>query len=120
MKHDHHCSCHEHNREHDTCSCGRHHHSDHCDCGCEHTHTEEGEDYSAVSAMFGLDDDVPADALSLLQLEMNECDDLSKLLGLGRNPDVDDILSEAIADLSPKKKKTLMNLAVILHDYLPD
>ncbi len=120
MKHDHHCSCHEHNRDYDTCSCGHHHHSDHCDCGCGHDHMEEGEDYSAVSAMFGLDDDVPADALSLLQLEMNECDDLSELLGLGRNPDVDDILSEAIADLSPKKKKTLMNLAVILHDYLPD
>ena len=115
MKHDHHCSCHEHS--HDTCSCG-HHHSDHC--GCDHDHLEEGEDYSAVSAMFGLDDDVPGDALSLLQTEMNECDDLSELLGLGRNPDVDDILSEAIADLSPKKKKTLMNLAVILHDYLPE
>lgn len=117
MKHNHHCSCHEHNHDHDTCSCG-HHHSDHCGCG--HDHMEEGEDYSAVSAMFGLDDDVPGDALSLLQIEMNECDDLSELLGLGRNPDVDDILSEAIADLSPKKKKTLMNLAVILHDYLPD
>lgn len=114
MKHDHHCSCHEHN--HDDCGCGCDH-SDRCGCGCDHS---EEEDYSAVSAMFGLDDDVPADALSLLQLEMNECDDLSELLGLGRKPDVDAILEEAIADLSPKKKKTLMNLAVILHDYLPD
>lgn len=115
MKHDHTCSCHEH--DHAECSCG-HHHSDHCGCG--HDHTEEEEDYSAVSAMFGLDDDVPGDALALLQLEMNECDDLSELLGLGKDPDVDGILDEAIAGLSPKKKKTLMNLAVILHDYLPD
>lgn len=115
MKHDHTCSCHEH--DHAECSCG-HHLSDHCGCG--HDHTEEEEDYSAVSAMFGLDDDVPGDALALLQLEMNECDDLSELLGLGKDPDVDGILDEAIADLSPKKKKTLMNLAVILHDYLPD
>ncbi len=115
MKHDHTCSCHEH--DHAECSCG-HHLSDHCGCG--HDHTEEEEGYSAVSAMFGLDDDVPGDALALLQLEMNECDDLSELLGLGKDPDVDGILDEAIADLSPKKKKTLMNLAVILHDYLPD
>ena len=46
--------------------------------------------------------------------------DLAELLGVGRDPDVDDILQEAIGDLSEKKKKTLMNLAIILHDYLPD
>lgn len=115
MKHDHQCSCHEQGHHHGECSCG-HSHSEHCGCG----HDEAAEDYSAVNEMFGLDDNVPGDALSLLQIEMNECDELSELLGLGKNPDVDDILSEAIADLSPKKKKTLMNLAVILHDYLPE
>lgn len=115
MKHDHTCSCHEHDRA--ECSCDHNHDADHCCCAHHH---EEEQDYAAVSAMFGLDDDVPGDALALLQLEMNECDDLSELLGLGKDPDVDGILDEAIADLSPKKKKTLMNLAVILHDYLPD
>lgn len=115
MKKDHQCRCghsddHEHGHE---CCCG-HSHSDHCDC-------ERGEeDYSAVSAMFGLNTDVPEDALSLLQTEMDECDELSEMLGLGDNPDVDDILQDAIEDLTPKKKKTLMNLAVILHDYLPE
>lgn len=111
MKHE--CHCHEHH--HDQCSCG-HHHADHCDCD----HEGKEEDYSSLDAMFGLNDDVPADALSLLQAEIDECDELSELLGLGKNPDVEDILDEAIAELSPKKKKTLMNLAVILHDYLPD
>ena len=112
MKKEHHCQCkhgHEHGKE---CHCGHHH--DHCEC--EH----EDENYSAVSAMFGLDTDVPEDALSLLQTEMDECDELSEMLGLGDNPDVDDILQDAIEDLTPKKKKTLMNLAVILHDYLPE
>ena len=102
MKHE--CHCCEHDHGHEKCSC-RH---------------DEAEDYSPIDAMFGLNDGAPDDALALLQTEMNECDDLSELLGLGRYPDVDDILSEAIAELSPKKKKTLMNLAVILHDYLPD
>ena len=112
MKKEHHCQCkhgHEHGEEY---HCGHHYDS----CECEH----EDENYSAVSAMFGLDTDVPDDALSLLQTEMEECDELSEMLGLGDNPDVDDILEDAIADLTPKKKKTLMNLAVILHDYLPE
>ncbi len=114
MKKEHHCHCH-HSDEHDEGKfCGHHH--DHCACG----HEEEHEDYSAVNAMFGLDTDVPEDALSLLQMEMDECDELSEMLGLGDNPDVDDILQDAIEDLTPKKKKTLMNLAVILHDYLPE
>ena len=68
--------------------------------------------------MFG--SDVPDDALSLLMTEMEECDELAGILGLGKNPDVDDVLRDAIEELTPKKKKTLMNLAVILHDYLPD
>lgn len=110
MKKDDHCHC-KHGHAHEgECHCGHHH--DHCEC--------EQEDYSAVNAMFGLDTDVPEDALSLLQMEMDECDELSEMLGLGDNPDVDDILQDAIEDLTPKKKKTLMNLAVILHDYLPE
>ena len=108
MKKEHHCHC-KHGEE---CHCGHHH--DHCEC--EH----EDENYAAVNAMFGLDTDVPEDALSLLQMEIDECDELSEALGLGDNPDVDDILQDAIEDLTPKKKKTLMNLAVILHDYLPE
>ena len=112
MKHE--CHCRD-SREHGECECGHHH--DHCGCG----HDRCGEnDYAAVNAMFGLYDSVPEDALTLLQTEMNECDDLAELLGVGRNPDVDGLLEDAIADLSPKKKKTLMNLAIILHDYLPD
>ncbi|MBO4519712.1 MAG: hypothetical protein J5787_00740 [Alphaproteobacteria bacterium] len=114
MKKEHHCHC-KHGHEHgEECRCGHHH--DHCEC----EHEDENENYSAVSAMFGLDTDVPEDALSLLQTEMDECDELSELLGLGDNPDVDEILQDAIEDLTPKKKKTLMNLAVILHDYLPE
>ena len=116
MKKDHQCHCkhpHEHGEE---CCCG-HHHDHHCDCDHEERETD---DYAAVNAMFGLDTDVPDDALSLLQTEMEECDELSEMLGLGDNPDVDDILQDAIEDLTPKKKKTLMNLAVILHDYLPE
>ena len=112
MKKDHQCSCDHHHKHGAGCSCGHHH--DHCEC------ENETDDYSAVSAMFGLDTDVPDDALSLLQTEMDECDELSEMLGLGDNPDVDDILQDAIEDLTPKKKKTLMNLAVILHDYLPE
>lgn|GEM_PF-2549775 len=114
MKHE--CHCHEHH-EHDGRECHCHGHHDHHggECSCH-----DREDYSAVEEMFGLNDSVPEDALSLLQLEMNECDDLAELLGVGRDPDVDDILQEAIGDLSEKKKKTLMNLAIILHDYLPD
>ena len=112
MKKEHHCHC-KHGHEHkEECHCDHHH--DHCEC--EH----EDENYDAVNAMFGLDTDVPEDALSLLQMEMDECDELSEVLGLGDNPDVDDILQDAIEDLTPKKKKTLMNLAVILHDYLPE
>ena len=112
MKKDHQCHCGHHHEHEKGCCCGHHH--DHCEC--EH----ETEDYSAVDAMFGFDTDVPEDALSLLQAEMDECDELSEMLGLGDNPDVDDILQDAIEELTPKKKKTLMNLAVILHDYLPE
>ena len=112
MKKEHQCHCGHHHEQGKECSCGHHH--DHCEC------ENEAEDYSAVSAMFGLDTDVPDDALALLQTEMEECDELSEMLGLGDNPDVDDILQDAIEDLTPKKKKTLMNLAVILHDYLPE
>ena len=116
MKEKHQCHCH-HDHEHADRCCGGHHH-DHCECG----HEKDGEenDYSAVNAMFGLDQSVPEDAFSLLQTEMDECDELSEVLGLGDNPDVDDILQDAIEDLTPRKKKTLMNLAVILHDYLPE
>lgn len=109
MKHE--CHCHD-SRKHGECECGYRH--DRCGCGCEENDT------AAVNAMFGFDDSVPEDALTLLRTELNECDDLAELLGVGRNPDVDDLLEDAIADLSPKKKKTLMNLAIILHDYLPD
>ena len=114
MKKDHECHCGHHHKHEEQCCCGHHH--EHCDC----KHEEEAEDYSAVNAMFGLDTEVPEDALSLLQMEMDECDELSEMLGLGDNPDVDDILQDAIEDLTPKKKKTLMNLAVILHDYMPE
>ena len=112
MKKDHQCHCHHHHEHGEECSCGHDH--DRCECGCE----EGEEDYSALDAMFG--SDVPDDALSLLMTEMEECDELAEILGLGRNPDVDDVLQDAIEELTPKKKKTLMNLAVILHDYLPD
>ena len=116
MKDHHECHCGHHHHEHeDGCCCGHHH--DHCEC--EH-HEEKNGEYEAVNAMFGLDSEVPQDALSLLQTEIDECDELSEVLGLGDNPDVDDILQDAIEDLTPKKKKTLMNLAVILHDYLPE
>ena len=109
------CHCHHgHFHERGEGCCGHHH--GHCEC----EHEEEIQDYSAVNAMFGLDTNVPDDALSLLQMEMDECDELSEMLGLGDNPDVDDILQNAIEELTPKKKKTLMNLAVILHDYLPE
>ncbi|MBR4126111.1 MAG: hypothetical protein IKR09_00870 [Alphaproteobacteria bacterium] len=109
------CHCHHgHFHERGEGCCGHHH--GHCEC----EHEEEIQDYSAVNAMFGLDTNVPDDALSLLQMEMDECDELSEMLGLGDNPDVDDILQDAIEELTPKKKKTLMNLAVILHDYLPE
>ena len=111
-EHDKEC-CHGHSHKHGEGCCGHHH--DYCEC--EHGDEEER---SAINAMFGLDTDVPDDALSLLQMEMDECDELSEMLGLGDNPDVDDILQDAIEELTPKKKKTLMNLAVILHDYLPD
>ena len=117
MKHE--CHCHEHHEHHEhdgrECHCHGHHEHHDGECCCH-----DREDYSAVEEMFGLNDSVPEDALSLLQLEMNECDDLAELLGVGRDPDVDDILQEAIGDLSEKTKKTLMNLAIILHDYLPD
>ena len=33
---------------------------------------------------------------------------------------VDDLLAEALEDMSVKKKKTLLNLALILRDYIPD
>ncbi len=112
MKKDHQCHCGHHPEHKEGCCCGHHH--DHCEG--EH----ETDDFSAINAMFGLDADVPDDALAVLQMEMNECDELSEMLGLGDNPDVDDILQDAIEDLTPKKKKTLMNLAVILHDYLPE
>ena len=108
------CHCHHDHEHEEKCCCGHHH--DHCDC----EHEDENEDYSAVNAMFGLDTNVPEDALALLQMDMEECDELSEVLGLGDNPEVDDILQDAIEDLTPKKKKTLMNLAVILHDYLPE
>ena len=113
MKKEHHCDC-NHSHHHNEDCCGHHH--DHCDCD----HTPEDKEYSAVNAMFGFDTEVPEDALALLQMEMDECDELSEVLGLGDNPDVDDILQDAIEDMTPKKKKTLMNLAVILHDYLPE
>ena len=113
MKDHHQCHCGHHHDHNEECGCGHHH--DHCGCG--HDHEEE---YAAVSAMFGMDTNVPQDALSLLQTEIDECDELSEVLGLGDNPDVDDILQDAIEDMTPKKKKTLMNLAVILHDYLPE
>ena len=110
----HQCQCgHHHDHEEGECCCGHHHDG----CECEQKTDEE---YAAVSAMFGLDSEVPEDALSLLQMEMDECDELSEVLGLGDNPDVEEILQDAIEDLTPKKKKTLMNLAVILHDYLPE
>lgn len=100
------------------------HHTHDCSCqkdGCCIDPSEnKDDDCSLMYGMFGLDDNVPDDVLSLLQLEINECDTLSELLGVGKNPDVDDILQEAIEGLSEKKKKTLMNLAIILHDYLPE
>ena len=128
MKNEHeHCCCGHHDRNHD-CGCGHHHDHDHeCKCGHDHCECEEHEehklnpdDYRSVSVMFGLDDEVPEDALSLLQTEMNECDELGELLGVDKDADVDDLLAEALEDLSVKKKKTLLNLALILHDYIPD
>ncbi|HBO58903.1 MAG TPA: hypothetical protein DD624_03220 [Alphaproteobacteria bacterium] len=121
MKNEHeHCCCGHHDHHHD-CGCGHSH--DH-ECGCGHEHCEEHklnpDDYRSVSAMFGLDDEIPDDAFSLLQTEMNECDELGELLGVDKDTDVDDLLAEALEDLSVKKKKTLLNLALILHDYIPD
>jgi len=123
MKNEHeHCCCGHHDRHHD-CGCG-HSHDHECGCGHEHCDCEEHklnpDDYRSVSAMFGLDDEVPEDALSLLQTEINECDELGELLGVDKDTDVDDLLAEALEDMSVKKKKTLLNLALILHDYIPD
>lgn len=123
MKNEHeHCCCGHHDHHHD-CGCG-HSHDRNCDCGHEHCDCEEHklnpDDYRSVSAMFGLDDEIPDDAFSLLQTEMNECDELGELLGVDKDTDVDDLLAEALEDLSVKKKRTLLNLALILHDYIPD
>lgn len=113
--------------EHEHCCCGHHDHDHECKCGHDHCECEEHEehklnpdDYRSVSAMFGLDDEIPDDAFSLLQTEMNECDELGELLGVDKDADVDDLLAEALEDMSVKKKKTLLNLALILRDYIPD
>lgn len=120
-----HCCCGHHDHHHE-CGCGHHEHHHECECGredCEcgeHDHKLNPDDYRSVSAMFGLDDEIPDDAFSLLQTEMNECDELGELLGVDKDEDVDDLLAEALEDMSVKKKKTLLNLALILHDYIPD